>query len=430
LRYQKIKNKESELRKKIQEVNRLLKKDEIEEKIEEKREETEIEKRKKEEFLQKLRQEEEKREKEAERLKKEEEEKEKLKEEEKEKKETEEKKRKEIERLKLEEKQRLEKIRAKSLAEKESEETEKEELEKEKIKEKLSEIQEREETERKRFLERVQGKKKKMKEIPRPSKEIEEPAVPFRPTEIFRPLPQKPSLKEKFWARFIIFFVILATLAGISTFWYWFLFIRKPPLPPSAPPEKEIIIVPEIAIPEALISVEIIRTFEITKSEETLIYLSQILKEDLGEDQFTRIIIKDLTKKKVPGLKEFLDIFQAKTPEDFYQKLSDEFTLFIYSQKEGNRLGLVTKIETKEGLPEILRFWEDTMEKDLSSFFAFLGKDKPALKDYFTKTAYHQGVIRCQTFGEEDFEACYLITGSHFIFTSSLESMKKTIDKL
>ncbi len=222
----------------------------------------------------------------------------------------------------------------------------------------------------------------------------------------------------------------MAILAAISTFWYWFLFIRKPPLPPSPPPQKEIIIVPEIAIPESLISVEIIRTFEITKSEETLIYLSQILKEDLGEDQFTRIIIKDLTKKKVPGLKEFLDTFQAKTPEDFYQKLSDEFTLFIYSQKEGNRLGLVTKIETKEGLPEILRFWEDIMETDLSNFFAFLGKDKPALKDYFTKTAYHQGVIRCQTFTEEDFEACYLITDNYFIFTSSLESMKKTIDKL
>ncbi|MCJ7787052.1 hypothetical protein MUP06_02510, partial [Patescibacteria group bacterium] len=338
-------------------------------------------------------------------------------------------KRKEMERLKLEEEQRLGKTRAKFWAEREIKETEKEKLVKENLKERLSEIQKREEAERKKFLERVQGEKKEIKE----ALKIEEPSVPFQPTEIFRPLPQKPSLREKFWARFIIFFVILAVLAAIFTFWYWFLYIRKPPLPPSPPsPPPEIIIVPEIAIPETLISVEAIRTFEITKSEETLIHLSQILKEDLGEGQLTRIIIKDLTKKKVPGLKEFFDTFQVKTPEDFYSKLleTDEFTLFIYSQKEGNRLGLVTKIETKEGLPEILRFWEDTMETDSASFFTFLGKEKPALIDYFIRTTYQQRVIRCQTFTEEDFGACYLITDNYFIFTSSLESMKKTIDRL
>jgi len=70
------------------------------------------------------------------------------------------------------------------------------------------------------------------------------------------------------------------------------------------------------------------------------------------------------------------------------------------------------------------------METDSASFFAFLGKDKPAFKDYFARTTYRQRVIRCQTFTEEDFGSCYLITDNYFIFTSSLESMKKTIDRL
>jgi len=221
-------------------------------------------------------------------------------------------------------------------------------------------------------------------------------------------------------------------LAGIFTFWYWFLFIRKAPAPSAPPaPPPEIIVVPEITIPESPISVEAIRTIEITKSEEILIHLTQIFKEDLTESQFTRIIIKDLTNKKVLGLKEFFDTFQVKTPEDFYSKLkNDEFNLLIYPQKEGKRLVLITKIETKEGLPEILRFWEDTMEMDLASFFTFLGKEKPALKDYFARISYRQKTIRCQTFTEEDFGVCYLIQNDYLIFTTSLESMKKIIDRL
>ncbi len=159
-----------------------------------------------------------------------------------------------------------------------------------------------------------------------------------------------------------------------------------------------------------------------------------ILKKDLEKGKFARIIIKDLAEKKVPELKEFLDFCRIKTPEGFYEKLDPVFTLFIYSQEKGKRMGFIVKIvkiEEKEELRTMLRAtWEDTMERDFGNFFAFFGKDKPAVNDYFSPIKYSGVDIRCQTYTLEDFGSCYSIAGDYFIFTSSLESMKKTIERI
>ena len=326
------------------------------------------------------------------------------------------------------------------------------ETKKSEIKKRLAEIQTREEEERKKFLERIQEERERKGEVVKPREVFEAPppAEPTEPVEIFRPLPQRPSWFGRFWTRLLAFLLVLSVLAGVSLLIYWFFFVRQPPLPPTKWCESEQrdilesewiserctpppVVVPEIPIPPALISVDNILTFEINEPSEINIYLSQALQktpETSAQDKITRIIIKDLQKKQVPGLEDFLTLFQAKTPEGFYQKLNKDFNLFIYAQKEGNRLGLITKIEDKTGLIEMLRLWEDTMETDLTKLFAFLGKDKPAVKDYFARTEYRGASIRCQTYTLEDFGSCYSIVGDYFIFTSSLASMKKTIDRV
>ncbi len=314
----------------------------------------------------------------------------------------------------------------------------------------MAEIQEREEEERRKFLERIQEERK---EVIGPREEIEKTFAPALPVEIFRPLPKKPSPFFKFFMRFLASLAVLSVLAGVSFGIYWFFFERQPPAPPppivlkwcenenSDIPENEwskerCVPPPDITIPLPLISYDYLKDIEIAENQEILPRLSEFLKTDLEKNKIYWIIIKDTIKREVPQLESFLSLFQIETKEGFYEKLDPAFTLFIYPQEKGIRMGFVAKIvktegkEEKEELKTMLRFWEDTMENDFKGFFTFLGKDKPAVNDYFSPATYKGNSIRCQTYTLEDFGSCYSIAGDYFIFTSSLESMKKTIERI
>ena len=132
------------------------------------------------------------------------------------------------------------------------------------------------------------------------------------------------------------------------------------------------------------------------------------------------------------NLKEILDSFQVKTPEQFYQKLNTkDFTFFIYSQKkEGNRLGFLTKIQEKEGLEDLLKSWESTMEKDFDNFFTILDKKGSALSPSFKEVKYKEITFRYLTFPQPNLGICWAISDGYFIFNASGESMLKTIEKL
>ena len=352
----------------------------------------------------------------------------------------EEAKKKEVERLKQEELQKLKEETAKTIAEQETKFADEETAKKEKIKQKLAEIQEKEEGERKRFLEKIQTKV----EVPaeeKPENQIEEsPLVPQPPAgpELIRPVSIKPSSAEKLWARFIATAVILVILAGIVTFGYWLFVIRKSapkPSPSASPlPSPTTPYTPtKITIPASLVVVDDNITIEIAEEKEIAEKLAPILKEDLEKDRLIRIIIKDLGRKQVLSLKDFLDFFNVKAPEEFSAKVSDEFTLVVYSKKEGtgNRLGWITKTTDKEQLSEVLRKWESTIEADSGDFFSFLGKKTETPSPYFNELKYKENTIRCQTLSQDDLGLCYSITtGNYFILTSSLECMKKIIDKL
>ena len=90
----------------------------------------------------------------------------------------------------------------------------------------------------------------------------------------------------------------------------------------------------------------------------------------------------------------------------------------------------MASIVDNERLIEIVRIWEDTMEQDFQGLFNFFGKTGPALTDNFVRVNYRGITIRCQTFSKEDFGSCYAMTLKHFVFTTSLASMQKTLDIL
>ena len=237
--------------------------------------------------------------------------------------------------------------------------------------------------------------------------------------------PKKPSLFEKIWIRVIVSLFVLAILATIITFWYWYLIVRAPAPTLPAPPAP----IQETA-PLPLIPTEKVITIEIASSEELPNKLSQALKENLGENKFTRILIKSVPKNRFLGLKEFFEVFQVQTPENFYNNLNDDFTLFIFSSLPAeNRLGFVARTENPAVLRSILESWEKTLEKDTDNLFVILGK-KGAKSPFFQKFAYKNTAIHYLSFSEENFGICWAIIDNYFIFTSSGESIIKTIDKI
>ncbi len=323
----------------------------------------------------------------------------------------------------------------------------------------------KEEEKRRKLLERFQEKKK----------EIKEPSPSQSPSRVIRVLPKKPTFKEKLWVRLLIVSIVILFLVGILTFWYWFFIVRKEPLPvtgcstdvdcpegQTCNPEGNCIDVPLITkcfsdadclegqfcnseevceqkepvpvIPVALFVVDNERHLTISSSEDLNSGLSLVLQEWQGDSQFTRLIIKDTRDNKILGLKEFFEGLLVRVPEGFYQKVENDFTLFVYSQSEGNRLGFAVKIKNYEGLANLLRDQETTMESDFQTFYALMGKEKPAIISYFKNAENISGYtgpnFRYQSLTSQDLGICYLTSGDYFVFTSSWKSIEKTVERL
>lgn len=242
--------------------------------------------------------------------------------------------------------------------------------------------------------------------------------------------PKRPSTFEKIFIRVLIIGFLVAIWAGIFTFWYWF-FTREKPTPPSPPPvaEEKPVEKPGPVIPPSLIPAAETKTLEIASAEELKPKLSEFLKTgEFLELKFYRILIKNNTENKILNLKEFFEALQIKTPENFYQKLDLDFTLFLYPTAKYNRLGFIAKIKEGENFPVTLKSWEKTMEKDFENLFSLMNKEKPALIPYFRGAQYRGASFRFQTFTKEDLGICYSIFDDELIWASSWESLTKAID--
>jgi len=245
-------------------------------------------------------------------------------------------------------------------------------------------------------------------------------------------LPKKPSPIKKILIRALIFAILLSVIG----FFYWFFTVEKvKPLKIILPleekkTEEERNEKPEIIIPASLISVNATETLEITNSSEISVLLPQLLEKTFETEGHIRILFKNINENRVIGLKEFFEIFEVKTVEGLLEKLNNDFTLFIFSSQGVNRLGLVAEIKEKENLVNLILSWETTMEKDTEKIFEVLGKKEPASFPYFEKAVYKNVVFRYISFPADNFGICWAVVEDKFLFSSSGESMIKSIDKL
>ena len=328
---------------------------------------------------------------------------------------------------KTEEKEKEERII--SMIRKKAEEEKKSVIQKEerreKIIEKLTITPEKEKDRRESYLRRIGIKKQKPKDAKPPSLEQKKEVV-FRPV-----LQTKPSVFEKIWIRVLLLILIISAVIAVLVFIFDILEIKEgiTPIPSPGPatstePTEE---PGEITVFRPLFEVDEEEKINISSSEDIPLSFSKLLKAELQENSFTRIVIKNTEEKKVIGLKEFFEAIGVETPKTFYEYLNDNFTLFIYSPLN-NHFGFITQIEKEEELETILGEWRKEIKSDLDPLFLLTGKEK-LMVTHPIEEETHLGIKYFNTdFYEENFGIYYCLIKDYFIFTTSKETMLQMIE--
>jgi len=287
---------------------------------------------------------------------------------------------------------------------------------------------EEEKREIKTFEEKIKNGEGKIKNIvpeeTREEKEIKEGLIPA--------LPKKPPAFLGGLLRMGVIIIIIILIGGLV---YWQFGQKNPqgepspqpvePIEPVEPPNED-----EPIVPPVLIKTFSTETLKISTVEEIPQALSQLLNKIFEKDVLIRILIENAENNKILGLKEFFEAFYITTPFGFLEKINNDFTLFIHSTGEQNRLGFIAEIEKKEELSNLLRSWEKTIEKDTENLFSVLGKKGAPLVSYFRQTSFKGKDFRFLTISKDDFGICYTLTDEYLIFTTSFGGMQKTINEI
>jgi len=275
------------------------------------------------------------------------------------------------------------------------------------------------------------------------------PALPLRPSMPLPPQPaepeEKPLISAKkptyFSLKFILITLIFIVI-GLGGFLYWWNYIHviTPPTyyqcqnyqcllvegegidqcfshADCAPPEPE--------IPASLISIDETETIELVKSQENLLIdkLKTLAAQEQTKETFRRILIKSINgQRKYLGWSTFCQLLGIQTP-----LAENNFTLFLYNQTEGNRLGLVLKVENPEQIQSLMRNWETSLSTDLEPIFLDL-EPGPAATEEFQDNVYQDVAIRYLNFPNPDLTIDYAVVDDKLVITTSKDSIYAVID--
>ena len=117
-------------------------------------------------------------------------------------------------------------------------------------------------------------------------------------------------------------------------------------------------------------------------------------------------------------------------PEPLQSLLKDDFMLFVYSSQNRKRLGIMAELALTEGVQDILKTWETTLEQDTKSLWEMTGQKGSAYTSFFRQSVHQNNLVRFQTFSVLDFGIVYTLFGSKIILTTSFESLTKAVDLL
>ena len=258
-----------------------------------------------------------------------------------------------------------------------------------------------------------QGKEEGTKKSPPPSELPQVPPVkistPPKP-ELLKPPESKKSNKKT-----IITIIIIIALIAIGVY-YW---------------QKEKAL-SEPETPISLIESAETKIIEINPGQETLVFskIKQEAKESQEIGSFKRILIKKTTsqKKDFVNFSEFSDLLDLNVPKEITDNIKD-YTAFLYSQKEGSRMGIVLLIDPSYSPTKDMRNWETTIAEDLRPIYLEEEPQEPANKN-FKGVVYSDTAIRYINLPDQSLTMSSAILYNYMVITTSKESTFKAIDEL
>lgn len=228
---------------------------------------------------------------------------------------------------------------------------------------------------------------------------------------------KKPILK---WA--IIGVAVLAVLGG--GFFAYTQFFNTPESTPIV--DNDINSTP--SAPASLVSVA--NTIEIVLDPTDK--LEDLMKEkvnmdSLTADSFYQVVVYDSETSSYLGVNEVLSQLGSEIPASVGDLLAEEYTLFVYKQKEGLRYGLA--IKTNGVTSAELATWEPNMAKDLSFLFWESKSFVPATIQ-FKDGKYKEKSMKYVVLSPTPYALDYALIDDTLFFATSKESMFGLIDQL
>ncbi len=267
----------------------------------------------------------------------------------------------------------------------------------------------------------------KLPEPPAPPKPtLKAPKLPEPPKPVppkLSPIAKRSGRKRKILIPFIIAAIILLIAGGV---YYWWNYLRVPGEEPKPLIEKL-----EPKVPVSFVEVDETLIIEIDEDETLFGKLKEKAEQEREQNTFQRILIKKVSPEKDYFLpfQEIAEILYITIPLSILNSLTEEHTLFFYSQEEGNRLGVIVKVEGDEILKTSLEDWEKTMTGDLKPIF--LGqKLGESANEEFQDNIYRDVNIRYLNFPDPSLTIDYTVVENYLIITTSREGMYGVIDRI
>jgi len=225
--------------------------------------------------------------------------------------------------------------------------------------------------------------------------------------------------------RFVSIGIVVLAVIGGGAFLY---FRNKTAQPtPVVTPETK----PQLS--SSLITLEQTKILSLMEQSTLLQLLREEAKTEQPLQTFKRIgFLKNSTSGTATDFLSLGEIFQRlEIPISPYvfSELKNNYNLLLFSQKEGKRLGLVTKVENSENLKGQMRSWEPTMLGDFKNFYPTQLPGQAASKNFLDDN-YKNVIIRYENLPFSTLTLNYTVLDNYLIIGTSKELIYSIIDRI
>jgi hypothetical protein len=242
--------------------------------------------------------------------------------------------------------------------------------------------------------------------------------------------PPKTEPKPSGKSAVIISAVLILALAGGGAYYWWF-FMRSsektsPPTPQVQTPPTTEPASQQTALKQWDLDIE-------AGAETTKLAINQNAKNIAASDSTGKAIeIKIISKdNQLVSPAKFSEIFDFRFPASMTEKLSSDYSVFLFAENGEPKLGAAFKLSQADGLAESLKSEEKDFISGFKSFY--LDKALSETEAAFNSGKYKNADIRYFNIpGPENASFDYTLlsgkTGSYFIFSTSKNSIRAILD--